>query len=213
MTWLTSPAPPPSRLFFSPVLFLNSMQKFYWMRFWLTQNVIIERVCLGVCVCVLWLCCNDFPQIWNQCSFVCMVSCTKGHRNVGGQMWYWHSNQVSGKGLHAHTHLFLSLFMWQAKAPAGGTHSTLYSLRTRDCGGRERRKGGEREAGERKRHRWKHSSSEMCSWATKYKEKWRKVFIEQMDRHSGQFNNFCFICTIFTESFVTKSFVGTVNGA
>lgn len=45
---------------------------------------------------------------------------------------------------HTHTRLFLTLFMWQAKAPAGETHSTLYSLGTRDRGGKERRKGGER---------------------------------------------------------------------
>lgn len=51
---------------------------------------------------------------------------------------------------HTRTLTFvLSLFMWQAKAPAGGTHSTLYSLRTCDCGGRERRKGGERGRGEK----------------------------------------------------------------
>lgn len=44
---------------------------------------------------------------------------------------------------HAHTHLFVTLLMWQAKAPAGETHSAFYSLRTRDCGGKERKKGGE----------------------------------------------------------------------
>lgn len=45
---------------------------------------------------------------------------------------------------HAHTHLFFTLFMGQANAPAGETHSTLYSLGTCDCGGKERRKGGGR---------------------------------------------------------------------
>lgn len=144
LTW--APTIPPVSF---PVLFLNSVQKFYWMSFWLTQNVIIERVCLGVCVC---LCCDYVVMIFHRFGisaafYVWCHTSTKGHRNVGGQMWYWHSNQVSGKSPHAHTHLFLSLFMWQAKAPAGGTHSTLYSLRTCDCGGRERRKGGERERG------------------------------------------------------------------
>lgn len=37
--------------------------------------------------------------------------------------------------------------MWQAKAPAGETHSRLYSLGTRDCGGKERRKRGGSEEG------------------------------------------------------------------
>lgn len=45
---------------------------------------------------------------------------------------------------HAHTNLFLTLSMWQAKAPAGETHSILYSLTTCGCGGKEWRKGGGR---------------------------------------------------------------------
>lgn len=97
----------------------------------------------SLCVCVT----RDNIMIFHRfgigaavCADCQMI--TKAHRNVGGQMWHCHSTQVAGKD--AHTHLFLTLFMGQAKAPAGETHSTLYSLGTCDCGGKKRRKGGGR---------------------------------------------------------------------
>lgn len=150
----------------------------------------IEFVC--VCVCVA----RDNIMILHRfgtgaaLSARCHMS-TKAHRNVGRQMWHWHSTQVSGKDTRAytrtHTHLVLTLFMWHGKAPAGETHSTLYSLRTCDCGEKGRRKG---KRGRRERE----AQVETLVFrdvrlSLKYKQKCPKVSQRaEKDRHFGQYN-------------------------
>lgn len=66
--------------------------------------------------------------------------------------------------------------MWQAKAPAGETHSTLYSLRTCDCGGKERRKEDRlKEREEREKNTGGNTRLQGCAVRshiqTKYEEK------------------------------------------
>lgn len=64
-----------------------------------------------------------------------------------GQMLHLPTSQGSGKHTRMHTHIFLILFLWQAKAPAGETHSTLYSMRTCDCGGKSKEERAEEKRG------------------------------------------------------------------
>lgn len=83
--------------------------------------------------------------------------------------------------IHAHTY-FLTLFMWQAKAPAGETHSTLYSLRTCDYGGKKRGKeDGVKEREERERGTGGNTRLQGCSVKSRIQTKMKRSFHRKTD--------------------------------
>lgn len=67
------------------------------------------------------------------------ISTQKAHRNAGDAALAL--KYLAKAHMPIYMHLFLTPFMNQAKAPAGETHSSLYSLRTRDCGEKGEEKG------------------------------------------------------------------------
>lgn len=72
--------------------------------------------------------------------------------------------------------------MWQAKAPAGETHSTVYSLRTCDCGGKERRKEDKmKEREERERGTGGNTRLQGCEVKSPIQTKMKRSFHRKTD--------------------------------
>lgn len=82
--------------------------------------------------------------------------------------------------------------MWQAKAPAGETHSTVYSERTCDCEGMQQRKGKRGEGG-MGQEGGTGGNTRLLQCRLKYKQKW-KVFFLLPQIHADHVGHFCCIC-------------------
>lgn len=113
---------------------------------------------------------------------------------------------------HTDTHVFNTIYV-AGKGTSWETHSALYSLRTCDCGGRQRRKGGRRERGKKEAQ-----VETLVFWdvrfSLKYKQRRRKVFFLQRRDGDTFWRRRAFLLhlPISSESFVTQWIAWTANG-